>query len=128
MPPTITDVATFRAKFPEFAAVSDAKIDIELEEAELSLAASVFGTSHIRAILFLAAHYTMLSVDLGGNAVMAQGSSPLVQATADGVSSTYATPATDKLWSGDLALSSTSYGQRFLVIRAQHVAGIRVAS
>ncbi len=115
-------VGSFRARFPEFAALSDATVLIYVDEATADLDPGIWGDTPTadRAISFLAAHRLATSLDAAGGAVTGQGGA-LASASADGVSSTWAQP--EGLSAIDLALWGTVYGQRFLELRNRFTAG-----
>lgn len=123
MPVKIVTAEEFRARFSEFDGVPDARVYLELEEAEADVSES-FGDLRRRAIAFLAAHRLATSVDESGALVPDQPGA-ITSATADGVSSSYAMPA--GISGPDINLWSTQYGQRFLDLRNRITAGPIVA-
>lgn len=110
----VVDLATFRARYPEFAGIADPNVQLAIDDAEQDTSASFFDTMHARAISALAAHRLAISLDEDGNAVGGQAGA-LEQATVDGVSSVYSIP--EGLSPADTALWGTVYGQMFLEIR-----------
>lgn len=117
------DVPTFRARFPEFAGIGDATIQVYLDDTVADLDQGIWGEEAVadRATSFLAAHRLATSLDADGSAISGQGGA-LSAASADGVSSTYAMP--EKLSAEALDLWSTVYGQRFLDLRRRYVIGV----
>ena len=115
-------LVSFRARFPEFAGIPDATLQVYVDDAIADVDPGIWGdeTTADRAISFLAAHRVASSLDAAGGAVSGQGGA-LVSASADGVSSTWAQP--EGLSALDLALWATVYGQRFIELRNRFTAG-----
>lgn len=116
-------LASFRARFPEFAGITDPTAQIFLDEAIGDVDQGIWGDAVIadRATSFLAAHRLVTELDSTGSSTTGQVGA-LSSASADGVSSAYVMP--ENLSAGDLTLWSTSYGQRFLDLRKRYVIGV----
>lgn len=116
-----TDIATFRARFPEFSddtEYTDARVQLFLDDA-----VNIYmGDDELRwcnkydyAQAYLAAH--LLTVNTGAEAGDSSAKAgPVSSKTAGGVSVTRAVTAKDRS-DTDEFLSTTSYGQQFLNIR-----------
>lgn len=115
-------LGTFRTRFPEFASIADATLQLYIDDAVADLDQGIWGDTATadRATSFFAAHRVATSLDAGGGAVSGQGGA-LASASADGVSSTWVQP--EGLSALDLALWSTVYGQRFLELRNRFLSG-----
>ena len=115
-------LTSFRARFPEFAGVPDARVQIYIDEAIADLDQGIWDSTATadRATSLLAAHRVANELDSSGNATGGQGGF-LTSASADGVSSSYAMPT--GLSTLDAQLWSTQYGQRFLELRNRFTAG-----
>jgi hypothetical protein len=112
-----TTPALFKARFVEFAATSDARVQIFLDDAALDMNVAFWGRKYDLGQTFLAAH--LLSVS-DKTATGSRGSvNNVLSRTVDGAAATYANPhaaqaATDI---GDVFISATSYGQQYLNLR-----------
>jgi hypothetical protein len=122
--PTATDIATFRARFPQFDSVDDAVVTLCLDDAELDAAESVFGDLWGLAVSWLAAHYLATRYDLAGGA---SGSAPLQRQTARTVDKASVTFADTGEGGFDSMLASTRYGQEFLRLGRRFTGGPIVA-
>ncbi len=99
MDPTLL---TFRAFFPEFDSLSDAEINLYLDEARDMVSEDNFGDCFNRAVLLDAAHKLSLSQnrransvpDEDGNLKTSSGAGPLTSATVGGMSVGYGSNAT----------------------------------
>lgn len=105
-------LADFRTRFPEFESISDAVVELNIDDAELEVSTG-FGTYQDVATLFLAAHFLVLSTDAASGANGSVGG--LASDSVDGVSQSFVTAAAKN--QNDQLLSSTVYGQRFLAYR-----------
>lgn len=114
MPYTAPTVTDFQTRFPEFESVDDEVIESAITEANRFVDEEWVEADYQIAILLLAAHYVQSaggSYDTGGLQSISVGS----------ISVTYA------LGGSVAELKKTSYGERFLRIRAANRRGPRVA-
>lgn len=107
--PTITD---FRARFPEFNAVDDTIVQLNLNDAIDFISETKFGDKYAVVTLFYSAH--LLALSQKATASMGQGApgGPITSSSAGGLSVSFASAvptSTSESW-----FLSTSYGQRFL--------------
>lgn len=118
-------LVSFRARFPEFDGIVDPTVQVYIDDAIGDLDQGIWGDATVadRATSFLAAHRLATELDSAGGTTTGQVGA-LSSASADGVSSTWVMP--ENLSAGDLALWSTSYGQRFLDLRSRYVIGVMV--
>lgn len=120
------DIATFRARFDEFANDTvhpDAKIQIHLDDALIQCDETWWGNYHELGVMYLAAHeYALRLLESQAAAADENGQygfhdgSPDVSQTADKLSYTKAVQSLD-LSGGDGRLASTSYGLKYLEYR-----------
>ena len=96
----------FKIRFPEFTSTSDAKINLLIDEAYLSIGAK-YGKFQDTAVLYFVAHNLVIETN-GLNAMSATVSSQSV----DGVSVSYAMPTT--INEINAYYGSTGYGQKYL--------------
>ena len=96
----------FKIRFPEFTSIADAKINLLIDEAYLSIGAK-YGKFQDTAVLYFVAHNLVIETN-GLNAMSATVSSQSV----DGVSVTYAMPTT--INEINAYYGSTGYGQKYL--------------
>lgn len=97
---------TFKIKFPEFTSTPDAKINLLIDEAYLSIG-SKYGKFQDTAVLYFVAHNLTIETN-GLNAMSATVSSQSV----DGVSVSYAMPTTVN--EINAYYGSTGYGKKYL--------------
>jgi len=127
-----TTVAEFRTRFPEFAddtVYPDARVQLFLDDS----VTLYMGTDENRwcgkydiAQAYLAAHLlTVATATEAGDSNSKSGT--ISSKTAGGVSLSYATVAKDRT-DNDQFLSSTGYGQQFLIIRNSCFVGVIVAN
>ena len=96
----------FKIRFPEFTSTADAKINLLIDEAYLSIGAK-YGKFQDTAVLYFVAHNLTIETN-GLNAMSATVSSQSV----DGVSVSYAMPTT--INEINAYYGSTGYGQKYL--------------
>jgi hypothetical protein len=111
-------LADFRTRFPEFASIADAVVELNIDDAELEVS-TAFGAYQDIATLFLAAHYLVLSQDAESGASGSVGG--VASESVDGVSQSFSVVAASN--QGDQLLASTVYGQRFLSYRQKIAIG-----
>jgi hypothetical protein len=130
------DLPAFRARFPEFAPVVDATVQVWLDDSEADLSPEAWGDCYDRAVLYFAAHQLALSqnrvagaaVGAGGAVVTTGGAGAIASASGGGLSVSFAVPkqATD----GSIAdawLLQTAYGQYYLQLRDTCISTGRIA-
>lgn len=124
-------VADFRIRFPEFSDETeypDPRIQLFLDDAaeDIGTDENRWCGKYNRAHCYLGAHYLFAGTSTeAGDASSKAG--PVSSKTAGGVAVTRAVVAKNRSDS-DEALSSTSYGQQFLVIRNSCFVGVLVAN
>ena len=104
----------FKTRFPEFSNISDATVDINIQDAEIMVTKSKWGKLYDIGVAYLAAHSLALSVK------SANGNSGAVNQVAsksvEGISVSYAVAQ------GTVAedyYQSTTYGKRYLNLLSQ---------
>jgi len=113
------DIASFRIRFPEFAddtAYPDPRVQLALDDAELCVDETKFGTLYELGVMNLAAHELRLTTDTANSPASAGSLGPVSAKTAGGVSVTRAINALD-LSNSDSYYQQTQYGLKFLSIR-----------
>lgn len=126
------DVATFRARFPEFAEDTefpDPRVQLFIDDSvniHLGTNEARWGGKYEYAQSYLVAHHLALATntELGDSSASI---GPISSKSAGGVSVTHAVIAKDRS-SADEALSSTSYGLEFLATRNRCFIGVMVAN
>ncbi len=118
MPYTVPTAAQFKAKFPTFAAVADATIDLAIGEANASVDTTWVEADYQPAIMYLAAHIMTIDGVVIAGAGLGDGAgiinAGLVSDMKVGdVAVKLAGPAGGSSGSGS-GLSSTGYGRRYL--------------
>lgn len=107
------DPASFKIRFPEFAAVADASVQIAIDDAVVMLNTAFWGVKYDLGLYYLSAHYLTLSQK--SEAGSSSSNSPISARSVDGASVSYATYTPGN--NSDAYLSSTQYGQRYLALR-----------
>lgn len=100
---------TFKARFPEFDTIADARIQVFIDDALLVTNEATWGTLYSLAVCYLSAHYLALSEDsLNGDS----GSiGNVASQSVDGTSISFNNPS---MGSASMAYyNSTQYGQKF---------------
>lgn len=107
------DPASFKVRFPEFASVDDARIQLFIDDAVIVLNESYWGEKYNLGLYYLTAHYLVLSEATEAGSSSSVG--PVSGRAVDGTSISYAqmTPANE----ANALLASTIYGQRYLALR-----------
>ena len=119
------DLATFRALYPEFDAVADPTVQIQIDRSESYLCPDSWGDCYDAAVLARAAHTLSLSQarvaaaqSVNGAVVVPGGSGAIQSASVDGVSTSFAsTGASISDRNSDSWYAQTPYGQEFLALR-----------
>lgn len=96
----------FKIRFPEFVSTSDAKINLLIDEAYLSIDAK-YGKFQDTAVLYFVAHN--LTIETNG---LSSSSATVSSQSVDGVSVSYAMPKT--INEINAYYGSTGYGQKYL--------------
>lgn len=108
---TITP-ATLKLRFPEVATVSDDRLQLFIDDAALVLNESFWGTKYDLGLSYLTMHYyTVATKEADGQAGSVAGVSAR---SVDGSSLSYNVSTGGN--QSDTFYSSTSYGQRYLVL------------
>lgn len=99
----------FKARFPEFNSIEDARIQIFIDDSLLVLNEATWGTLYSLAVCYLTAHYLSLSeASAGGDdGTVAQVASQAVDGTSISFNSFAPTSDMQSFY------NSTQYGQRF---------------
>lgn len=107
---------SFKDRFPEFAAVADARVDVFLDDARAELAEAAWGDWYDKGTSYLAAHFlTVANATAGGSSGTV---SPLSSVTVGDVSENYAAYLTSKSGT-DAYFSATAYGQEYIRLAKQ---------
>lgn len=118
----------FRVYFPEFDAVADAEVQLYIDLYVGLLRENSWGDCYGLAVLYRGAHELALSQNRQANAsistdgfvVTSSGAGAITQASAGGISASYAQSSTQTDGSDvDTYLSQTQYGQQFLALKRQ---------
>lgn len=119
------DLATFRALFPELAAVPDAAVQVWLDDTLDTLDAGAWGLCYAKAVLFLTAHALSLSQQRvagastsAGGAVVVPTGGQVQTATAEGLTVSFAVTARAKSAAQEL-LAQTPYGLAYSALQRQ---------
>lgn len=103
----------FKARFTEYAATADARIDIFIADAVALLNETYWGTQYDLGLYYLSAHYLYLADKSAAGSKLNSG--PVASKAVDGVSISYTnTTSTDET---DDYYRSSAYGQRYLALR-----------
>ena len=105
--------ALFKTRFPEFTSISDARVQLFIDDAVVILNETNWSEKYDLGLYYLTAHYLVLGEkSSAGNS----GSNGQIASKAvDGTSVSYNNPTLNG--SDDSYFSSTSYGQRYLELR-----------
>lgn len=121
----------FRALYPEFGSVADARIQLYIDIYTESLSETNWEDCFGLAVIYRSAHELALSQNREANAsvtansqtVTASGAGAITQASAGQISVSYAETATQSGGSdNDAYLSQTQYGQQYLALKRQCLA------
>ena len=119
--PTPADIKT---RFPEFASLDDARIQMFIDEAKRFVDESWSEEDYAVALRFLTAHTMTMEGVLNSGGSGPVGSGPLISESLGDASYSYAARAGQSGLSGsDADLASTPYGQRYLAIRRANIGG-----
>ena len=103
---------SFKVRFPEFAAVLDARIEIFIDDAVLILNEVYWGTKYDLGLNYLTANYLTLGEKSSGGST--GSNNEIASRGVDGTSVSYNNVTLDSL--SDSYYTSTSYGQRYLAL------------
>lgn len=115
------DLATFRALFPEFAAVPDATVEVYLDMNGEGLSAAAWGRCYAKAVLYYSAHELSLALQreqsAAENGGIADAGGVLQAGHEEGIAFTFAKRASSDATDEWLAL--TPYGQAYAALKRQ---------
>lgn len=132
----MSSIATFRVRYPEFAALTDEVISDLIQDAASQHNAAFMGTQYEPLTLLLAAHQATVrqrslaaASPAGGTGLAVVGGVQSVSTGAASVSygGSAMNAAGSKMSAADAALATTLYGQEYLRRRAQLRLSPRVA-
>ena len=124
----IGDLIAFRLFFPEFSGIDAAVIELYLVLYNATLEETTWGDCFGQAVLYRSAHELALSQNRQANAqttssgfvTTSSGAGAITQASAGGISASYAQSTTQSAGSDtDTYLSQTQYGQQYLALKRQ---------
>lgn len=107
------DPVSFKIRFPEFASVIDASIQVSIDDADLVLNSAFWQDKYDLGLYYLSAHYLSLAQKSEAGSISSQY--PTASRAVDGTSVGYTTFT--PVDNSDAFYSSTQYGQRYLAIR-----------
>lgn len=105
--------AEFKIRFPEFAAESDAKVNLFIADSEVIINEVYWDTKYNLGLYYLTAHYFVLANKTEAGSVASIGA--VASRAVDGVSISFSTAIPGN--ESDAYYASTSYGQRYLTLR-----------
>lgn len=108
-------LADFRTRFPEFDTVADERVELFIEDAELTLNESHWGAKYNLGLYYLTAHLLAVGGRTSTSSGAAGAFSSVASRAVDGTSISYNQPAIDRL--GDSFYMQTAYGQRYINLR-----------
>ena len=118
---TIPTAATFKARHPRFAAVSDASVNLYVAEAARTVTTVWAEADYADGIMFLAAHLMVMEGALAPTAVALGVGNQIKKTKAGEVEVEFAADAkpdgTSRLWQ---TYRATIYGQRYLELASRN--------
>ena len=107
------DPASFKTRFPEFAAESDPRIQLFIDDSVIILNSTYWGEKYNLGLYYLTAHYLVLANKSEAGSITSKGA--LASRTVDGTSVNYnrVTPTDES----DSYYAYTTYGQKYLALR-----------
>jgi len=108
------DPASFKIRFPEFAAESDPRIQLFIDDSVIILNSTYWGEKYNLGLYYLTAHYLVLANKSEAGSISSPGGA-IAGRTVDGVSVTYTTAQPKN--ESDANYMTTTYGQRYLALR-----------
>lgn len=109
------DPTTFKVRFPEFDSISDTRIQLFLDDAEIILNPTYWDTKLDLGQSYLTAHYLSLAIQSGASGGSTGASGPITARAVDGVSISYASAAPND--QSEAYYAQTIYGQRYIALR-----------
>lgn len=107
------DPASFKTRFPEFAAEDDPRIQIFIDDSVIILNSVYWGEKYDLGLYYLTAHYLVLANKSEAGSITSKGA--VASRTVDGSSVNYnRVVPTDE---SDSYYAYTIYGQRYLALR-----------
>lgn len=116
-------VSAFRARFPEFDAVTDERVSYWLYDAERYVSQTMYGTNYVVALLLAAAHQIAMASDGGFGSDMPSG---ITAMRSGALSLSFDAQSVRDQASG--GWSATRYGAQFLALLKLTTGGPRVTS
>jgi hypothetical protein len=110
---------TFKTRFPEFSTETDPRIQIFIDDSEIFISESKFGTLFDLAVSYLTAHYLSVADKSSSGSSSSVGS--VASKSVEGVSVSFNKMAAAT--QADDFYASTIYGQRYLELRSQIAVG-----
>ena len=107
------DPASFKVRFPEFAAESDPRIQLFIDDSVIILNSVYWGEKYDLGLYYLSAHYLVLANKSEAGSIASKGA--ISGRTVDGVSTTYNRVA--PVNESDSYYAYTTYGQKYLALR-----------
>lgn len=109
------DPASFKTRFSEFVSVADARIQVFIDDSEIIINETYWGTKYDLGISYLTAHFLILAQKSeAGSTTPLSGA--VTGRSVDGTSVNYASPPTPDN-QNEAYYSQTVYGQRYLALR-----------
>ena len=122
-----TTAALFKARFPEFASVADARVELFLADAALVMDTTIWGDVYDLGQSYLTAHYLSLAESSAASGGSTAVSGPVTGRTVDGVSVTYGTSTAIGTSSNAAYWQQTVYGQRYATLLKNLGANVLIA-
>jgi hypothetical protein len=107
------DPASFKIRFPEFDSVSDARIQLFIDDAVIVLNSVYWGDKYDLGLNYLTAHLLTLGTKSEAGSSTSVGG--IASRAVDGAQVSYNVTPTEN--QADAELASTIYGQRYLALR-----------
>lgn len=115
-PPTY---AEFIARFPTFATVAEATVQVILDESAAFLSTSSWGKWYPQGVMYDTAHNLSIEQVLGSsiNGGQQAAAGPITSSSGAGISASFESPVYAGASASDSWYMKTAYGQRFLRLR-----------
>lgn len=114
-PAEFTLLKSFRILFPEFSQYEDERCSVQLAIAALHVSREAFGEMFPYAVGLLAAHFLVSAGTVSSTGTVSSNSDAIVSSkSVGGVSVSYSIPTVTGTYDKSGALSSTTYGRRYL--------------
>ena len=108
------DPASFKVRFPEFAAEDDPRIQFFIDDSVIILNSTYWGEKYDLGLYYLTAHYLVLANQSEAGSITSAGGAKAGKSV-DGVSVTYTTAQPKN--ESDAIYMTTIYGQKYLALR-----------